>query len=532
MMRRGLLASLVVVLAVRSASAAVVPCESGRAGAYLCQDVDLVAHLDLPALRGIGGAGGEGWGWTDASTGREYAIVGHSRGTAFVDVSDPDAVTYLGILPTPGGTELPNPRLRVSRNHLYVVRPGLSGVQVFDLAGLPNVTAPPQVFTETAFISGVGPTHGIAINEETRFAYLVGGGCDLQMLSLADPARPASVGCFNEAPGPSPALDAHCVVYRGPDLAYRGREICVAPRGESASIVDVQEKTRPRAVARLQYPDSGSVAQGWLTEDHRYYLQADTSDERLYDHDTRTYLWDLTDLDAPRLVARHAARTRAADSALVVKGNELHQANSQAGYRMLSLSRVALGQLDETAFFDMHPANDANDRPGAFNSYPFYASGRVAVSDTELGLFVLEPTGCRSPATPALRSPADRAASVVSSPTLDWADAAGSSAYDLELATDPKFENVVRKQNGLTSSAWLVNAALNGAASYWWRVRAATSCGSGAWSAGSTFTTANRPAPSPAPGPRIRNVQAGRRTLVTRDPSTMPRRPVVTRRAP
>jgi hypothetical protein len=352
------------------------------------------------------------------------------------------------------------------------------------------------------------------------------------MLSLLDPARPAPVGCFSEEPGTSPTLDAQCVVYRGPDPAYRGREICFAPRGQSASVVDVQEKARPRTIVKLEYSDFGSVAQGWLTDDHRYYLQVDTSDERLHDHDTRTYLWDLTDLDAPRLAARHAARTRAADSALVVRGNELHQANSEAGYRMLSLSRVALGQLDEAAFFDMHPASDASDRPGAFNSYPFYASGRVAVSDTRLGLFVLEPTGCRSPATPALRSPADRAGSVVSSPALDWPDAAAGASYDLELATDPKFDNVVRKQSGLTSSGWLVTPPLNGATSYWWRVRAAASCGAGAWSAGSTFTTANRPGPTPAPGPRIRDVQAGRRTLVTRDPSTMPRRPVVTRRAP
>jgi choice-of-anchor B domain-containing protein len=531
-MRRGLLASLAMALAARSASAAVVPCENGRAGAYSCQDVDLVAHLALPALGGVDGAGGEVWGWTDPQTRREYAIVGHSKGTAFVDVTDPEAVSYLGILPTPGGRELSDPRLRTFRSHLYVVRPDLPGVQVFDLAGLRNVPTPPQVFTETAFQPGLGLSRGIAVDEETGFAYLVGGGCDLQMLSLRDPARPESVACVREEPGTSPTLDAQCVVYRGPDLAFRGREICLAPRGRSASIVDVQDKGRPRTVARLEYPDFGSVAQGWLTEDHRYYLQADASDERLHDHDTRTYLWDLTDLDAPRLVARHAARTRAADRALVVRGSELHQANSEAGYRMLSLSRVALGQLDEAAFFDMHPASDANDRPGAFNSYPFYASGRVAVSDTRLGLFVLEPTGCRSPATPALRSPADRAASVVSSPTLDWPDAASSSSYDLELATDPKFENVVRKQNGLASSGWLVNPPLTGATSYWWRVRAAASCSAGAWSAGSTFTTANRPVPSPAPGPRIRDVQAGRRTLVTRDPSTMPRRPIVTRRAP
>ncbi len=418
-MRRRLLPALFVVLAAQRAAAAVVPCENGRALGYLCEEVDLVAPLSLPALGGIDGAGGEVWGWTDSQTGREFAIVGHSKGVAFVDLTDPDAVSYLGILPTPEGKDFPNPRLRVFRDHLYVVRPSLPGMQVFHLTGLRGVTAPPQVLSETAFHTGFGLSRSIAVNEETGFAYLAGGGCDLRMLNLEDAAQPASAGCFVE-PGNRPAtLDAQCVVYRGPDVSYRGREVCIVPRQEWATIVDVQDKARPRVVAKLQYSDTGSVAQGWLTDDHRHYLQADRADERVHGHDTRTYVWDLTDLDAPTLVARHTALTQASDSSLVVRGNELHQANSEAGYRMLSLSRVALGQLDETAFFDMHPTGDANDRPGAFNSYPYYASGLVAVSDTRLGLFVLEPTVCRSPATPSLRSPADGATSVVSSPTLD-----------------------------------------------------------------------------------------------------------------
>ena len=524
-MRRCLLPALSIVLVARLASAGV-PCEAGRAGAFLCQDVDLVEHLPLPSLGGIEGRGGDVWGWTDPRTGREYAIVGHSRGTAFVDITDPDAVAYLGILPTPGSLEVANPRLRVFRNHLYVVRPDLAGLQIFDLAQLREVTAPPLVFTETAFDSSFGLARSIAINEETGFAYLVGGGCDLRMLSLTDPSRPVSVGCFSEVTGRPAAVDAQCVVYRGPDLAYRGHEVCFAPRQLWASIVDVQDKARPRSVARLTYLDVGNIAQGWLTDDHRYYLQADASDERLYDHETRSYLWDVSDLDAPTLVGQHDAPTRASDSASCVKGNELHQANSEAGYRLLSLSRVASGQLDEVAYFDMHPSSDTSDGPGAFSSHPFYASGLVAVSDSRLGLFVLRPTVCRSPSTPAPRTPADGTSNVVSSPLLDWPDAAGASAYDLQLATDPRFERLVRTPTGLASSAWLVSSSLDAATSYWWRVRATTGCGNGAWSAGSRFTTANRPpGPTPAPtGPRIRSVAAGRRVLVKRDLSTFQRR--------
>jgi choice-of-anchor B domain-containing protein len=421
--------------------------------------------------------------------------------------------------------------MRVFRNHLYVVRadsPG--GLQIFDLTGLRNVQATPQDFAETAFYPAFGSARNIAIDEEAGSAYVVGGSCDLHVLSLQDPVRPASVGCFREQPGRSTAVDAHCVVYRGSDLSYRGRKLCFAPRQEWVSIVDVQDGARPRPIAKLSYLDVGSASQGWLTDDHRYYLQADASDERAYDHATRTYLWDVADLDDPKLVGFHDASTRASDSALCVKGNELHQANSEAGYRMLSLSRVASGQLDEVAYFDMHPASDSNTQPGAFSSYPFFASGRVAVSDTALGLFVLQPTACRSPATPARRTPPDGGSRVASSPALDWEDVAGAASYDVEVATDPKFERVLRAKTGLASSSWTVTPGLDAATGYWWRVRAAAGCGTGAWTAGLSFTTA-----SGSPGartPRVRSVQDALRVLTKRDPSTLPRRKIDKRPLP
>ena len=39
------------------------------------------------------------WGWADPVTGREYAIVGAQRGTAFVDVTVPESPVWVGFLP-------------------------------------------------------------------------------------------------------------------------------------------------------------------------------------------------------------------------------------------------------------------------------------------------------------------------------------------------------------------------------------------------------------------------------------------------
>jgi choice-of-anchor B domain-containing protein len=73
-------------------------CTDGFAGPYPCRDVDLLSYLSHAEMGG--GSGNDIWGWTDPETGREYALVGESTGTAFVDISTPSQPLYLGALPT------------------------------------------------------------------------------------------------------------------------------------------------------------------------------------------------------------------------------------------------------------------------------------------------------------------------------------------------------------------------------------------------------------------------------------------------
>ena len=49
-----------------------------------------MSHVPLLVLGGPGAQGNDSWGWTDSATGKEYALVGTSTGSAFVDVSDAD----------------------------------------------------------------------------------------------------------------------------------------------------------------------------------------------------------------------------------------------------------------------------------------------------------------------------------------------------------------------------------------------------------------------------------------------------------
>jgi choice-of-anchor B domain-containing protein len=364
-------------------------CTDGLAGPFPCRDVDLMALL--PHAEIGGGTGNDIWGWTDPDTGREYAIVGRSTGTAFVDISNPREPSYLGNLPTHTAASIWR-GVKVFGNHAFIVSEAVNhGMQVFDLRQLRSVASPPVTFTETAHYAGFGSTHTLALNTRTGFAYAVGtrtceGG--LHAVDVRDPAAPRPAGCYS--------LDGYthetqCVLYDGPDAAYRDREVCFNSNEDTLTIVDVTDKHAQRQLARAGYGGSSYTHQGWLTEDQRFFLVNDEGDERAFRHPTRTWIWDVSDLDAPAVVARYDGPTAAIDHNLYIRGHLVYESNYRSGLRVLDAERIAGGQLTEVGFFDMYPEDDAAAFNGAWTSYPFFPSGSVVVNGIEQGLFVLRP---------------------------------------------------------------------------------------------------------------------------------------------
>ena len=367
---------------------AVTTCSGGMAGTYPCSNIDLMSFLALDDIGG--GSGNDIWGWTDSSTGEEYAIMGRTNGTSFVDISDPVNPIYLGNLP-PHSANSTWRDIKVYADHAFIVTEAdNSGMQVFDLTQLREVASPPATFSETAHYSGFGDAHNLAINEDSGFAYAVGTnncGGGLHMINIQTPTNPTSAGCFS-ADGFT--HDAQCVNYDGPDLDHQGKEICFNSNGDTLTIVDVTNKAVPVMLSRTGYSGSGYTHQGWLTEDQVYFLLGDELDERDATN-TRTYMWDVSDLDDPALIGFHESTTTATDHNQYVKGSYTYQSNYRAGLRILDITDIANGNLSEEAFFDIYPDDDSPDFNGAWSNYPFFNSGIVIVSGEEQGLFVLRP---------------------------------------------------------------------------------------------------------------------------------------------
>ncbi|MQA25169.1 MAG: choice-of-anchor B family protein [Micromonosporaceae bacterium] len=370
---------------------AAVPCQDGKAGDYPCQNVDLLSVLPLSSIGG--GNGNDIWGWTDAETGKEYALMGRTNGTAFVDISTPTEPKYLGNLPSHGGTSSIWRDVKVHQDHAFVVADAIRGhgMQVFDLTRLRDVSTP-QTFTEDAHYDGFGPAHNIAINEETGFAYAVGSDtCDggPHIVDIREPTGPSDAGCVSED---GYTHDTQCVVYQGPDEAYQGREICLNSNEDTLTIVDVTDKANPKQIARKGYDGAAYTHQGWLTEDHRHFLLDDELDEsRGENKRTKTYIFDLASLAEPVHKGTYQAPVTAIDHNQYVTGKLSYQANYQAGLRILDAGDVGSGALSEVGYFDIYPDSDQAEFNGAWSVYPYFESGTVIISGIEQGLVVVKP---------------------------------------------------------------------------------------------------------------------------------------------
>ena len=371
-------------------------CTDGVAADWECSEIDLVSFLPT---KDIGGKRGvrlnDIWGWTDPETGREYALVGRSDGTSFVDVTSAEMPVYVGDLPmTPGSRPNVWRDIKVYRDHAYVVADGAGehGVQVFDLQQLRDVTAPPVTFEATSHYPGIHSAHNIVINEDTGFGFVVGAsgggetcGGGLHMLDLSNPMELTFAGCFADPTTgrrkTGYSHDAQCVVYHGPDADYHGREVCFGSNETAISIADVTDKDNPVPLAMAAYPQVAYTHQGWLTEDHRYFYMNDEGDEpQGLVEGTRTLVWDVSDLDDPVLVKEYIAQTTTTDHNLYVKGNLMYQSNYGSGLRVIDISNPE--DPVEVGFFDTIS--------GSWSNYPYFKSGNIVVTGGNEGLFVVK----------------------------------------------------------------------------------------------------------------------------------------------
>ena len=244
-------------------------------------------------------------------------------------------------------------------------------MQVFDLTRLRNVANPPETFTADATYNGFGRAHNIVINESSGFAYAVGsdtfsGGP--HFVNIQNPANPIAAGGYADD---AYSHDAQVVTYTGPDTEHSGKEILIGSNENEVVIVDVTDKNAPTQISTINYSNIGYTHQGWFTENMEYFLLGDEIDEINFGVNSRTLVFDHNGY---------------------VVGNTFYIANYTAGLRAVDISNIASGVMVESGSFDTFIPHNNTSFNGAWNIYPFFASGNIIVSDIEGGMLVVKPS--------------------------------------------------------------------------------------------------------------------------------------------
>jgi choice-of-anchor B domain-containing protein len=342
--------------------------------------VQLLSWISLPEFgAGISNAN-DVWGYVSPS-GREYALIGLSHGTAFVDVTTPTDPSVVALVAGPPSLWRD---VQVYRHYAYTGSEGGGGIQVIDMADIDDgiVTA-----VNTVITGGTTRTHTVIINEESGYLYRCGGGDNgLRIYSLADPVTPTFAGYWPDRY----VHEAHVVtMHSGP---FAGREIAFCNGGygggwveTGVDILDVTDKQNIVQLSRIFYEHGAYSHQSWLSTDGKLLYINDEFDEDGAT-DTTTIILDVTNLRQPREAGRFTNASRAIGHNLYTRDNLIYEGNYRSGLRVFDTIDPLAPK--EIAWFDTYPTDDSPQFNSIWGNYPYLPSGIVLGSDLEQGLFV------------------------------------------------------------------------------------------------------------------------------------------------
>ncbi|KAK1623511.1 hypothetical protein BDP81DRAFT_503096 [Colletotrichum phormii] len=396
---------------------------------FRCKNIDLYdfinhATLGSPHSTTSGRTGSTVWGWTDPSSDREFIASGLYDGTSFIEVLPEGRLLHLGFLPSYAPTG-PNSWWHEVRNYkeYMVIGSELAGhgLQVFDMKKLLDIDEAdaPVVYDKEKDLTGhfsdlpLGRTHNVVINEEASYGVAVGaaprdGGCfgGLIFFDLKDPSNPVKLGCD---PQDRYVHDAQCLIYRGPDEKYEGRDICYGFNEDTLTIYDVSDKNASKIISRTSYEGATYTHQGWVLDksNQEWLLMDDEYDEEevvgpAADGYPVTYIWDIRSLEAPKQTGLYKATNVGIDHNQYVIDGLSYQSNYAAGLRVYDVSSVPSDPTDagvcEIAYFDIYPEDDSAPGggeitfSGSWASYAYFKSGFIFVNTIERGGFLVKMT--------------------------------------------------------------------------------------------------------------------------------------------
>ncbi len=329
---------------------AVLLCAESQLVAQRSQNVTLLSTMNNYSSVGYNDV----WGYT-APNGREYALLGVRNGTSIVDITNGTNPVEIEFIAGPSSTWKD---LKTYQNYAYVVNESSGGMQIIDLSQLPNSA------TLVATYTGFSTSHNLYIDVANAMMYAEGSGSQpVRAISLADPVNPVQLSTFG--------IECHDIYARN-NIVY----VSEGSRG-SIGIYDLSAPASPQLVNRFSIPNAGYVHNAWLSDDGKYLMTTEETTNKTVKY------WDIQDLNNVRMTDQYLGLSRIAHNTHL-KGNFAYISHYADGLKIVDVSDPE--NIFEAGFYD--ESNSTAGFNGAWGAFPFFASGKVLISDIQNGLWV------------------------------------------------------------------------------------------------------------------------------------------------
>ena len=322
--------------------------------------------------------------WGLAVGGHEYAIVGTTAGTHFIDVTNPEEPFEAHFVAgADQGANIIHRDYHDYKGYLYAVcDEGQSTLQIMDITQLPDT-----VIVEYDSNEAIRRAHNIFIDTATAHLYcfaLDGGPQGNSALRIYDISEPLNLQYLAEYNTFGGLGVGH--VHDG----YVRDDIAFLNCGNSGfAIVDFTDPLNPNTFSTLtNYPQQGYNHSGWLSDNAQYYYMADES------HGRDIKVVDVTNPCEAEVTSTFNAEVSSPTSIThnqLVACNYLYVSYYYDGMVVYDISDPA--NPEKVLYYDTSTEPDGMSYKGAWGIYPHLPSGNILVIDMQEGLFVFEGMG-------------------------------------------------------------------------------------------------------------------------------------------
>ena len=330
--------------------------------------------------------------WGVAVNDREYAIIGSTFGTHFIDVTDPTTPEEIFRLEgQDSGPQIIHRDYHDYNGYVYAVSDeGRSSLQIIDVRNLPDtaivVYDSDEIFEQSHNIF-IDTTHARMYSFLTSTPLFPASETRaVTVFDLSNPELPELTHVFNQFGDIDP--DHVHDAYVRDHIAF----LNCGPSG--FAIMDFTDLDNPVSLGTLRpnaYLQSGYNHSGWASDDCSYYYMADEThgmDMKVLDLSDKTDLTVATFFDAGNPSPNSIPHNQ------LVACDFLYVSHYYDGLRVYDISDP-LNPVP-AMFFNTASAVIKRSFEGAWGVYPHLPSGNILVSDMQEGLFVIEAidSGC------------------------------------------------------------------------------------------------------------------------------------------